>query len=289
MEKLRDSIRDSLLKGECIDKYLTMKRETIRDLCFFNTNFDVINFLVSLPLHHKVKIETLIILICLSYDINIPENQLIYNIMNEIDFESITQYFNKHNVELIIREYDLNNRDLKTFRKLCRRAYELKVDLTKLFSDDEFNNVLDIESSLDDGLTRLALSKIKDFNVKLGDNTTSIMNCVGCQDQLFQQMLDRGANLNEEYKFGLDILCYHSFIDPDINKVKYILKYKSSMSLIKVEQYKCYGRDRNINILEILHLLSSLENFEDYMRLNIECIYLGREELNFVARYIMFD
>lgn len=288
-----EEIKTSLFNGECLDKYKGLVSDGLFDASLFNNNKDILNLYQQI--HKFVKfqydLELIVLSLCLSYNINFPDMPDLYVLFTYLDLSdpmhNIMYLINENNCMLTIKNFNIRGgmagSNIKWFQMLCRHAFKLNIDLTQLLSNDKFNALLDENSSLDDGLTNLALSKIEDLNTRLPGYTTVIMNCIGCQEELFQELLNRGADLSLDIGWGDDILTYHCFATNDLEKVKYISKFRNSMTVSKCIERRCQPRP---SILEILHVISSMENFEDFMRLNDGNLHLTEEESNFVKQYI---
>lgn len=138
-------------------------------------------------------------------------------------------------------------------------GFKRGLNIISLIGDETYNKILN------------STMKLNDFTKHVVENLTNrnpiiLFNCIG-NKELFEYLLDNGFNLNTKINSNMDLLVYTVFSASPLNKVKFLMNYVSSISS---DKFICLNNERTYKtyFFDIVKLISSLENFDDFVNNN---------------------
>lgn len=163
---------------------------------------------------------------------------------------------------------------MRPCRGIYRTAYRKGLDFKLIISHHIF--MLHSSDNYDD----FAKHVIDNFTDEFIENNPEVLyNCIG-NDELFQALLDRGFSMKSKID-GEDLLIYCLF-KKNIEDINFLLKYSSSVCTDKVKIEMVHYEDK---LFDKLMLISSLENFDDFVNNNLLLIYCYDDCKDFLKTY----
>lgn len=205
-------------------------------------------------------------------------------------------------IEDILKEEELDDENLKTLSEYIISYYMNKNTLFGLnYCLDRIYIMIDRNISLDfiedKSLLQLLrfcelkhidvlLNTIRDVNV-IKDIDFLDVNSIFSRDVILDKLLEKGLNLNNLYTHNLNIISL-TFIFGSVVLLKKVISL-GRLSLLKIDE-KLIKEDvfkNPMNLIQQLEIISSLENFDDFIKTNFFVIMriCDEETMRYIMRF----